>query len=194
MKLISWSVFIMFMFFLLVNYFANNRLFYVRAILSFIVVFYILLADFFSSYSKKAIFKIMLFILVFFQLSQFLIYFMQDYQPFKNYARFDYVKHPIASFNDFAFLDNSCLITVPYWNYLSANYFLGKKTNVIMINNSFENFQNKSKYCDHIYVLDQTSIERYRFQYFYDSLNQAGYQPKLLEKNYNQEIFFLEEK
>lgn len=127
-----------------------------------------------------------------FQLTQFLIYFLQSGKTFKQYIYFNDQKHPISYFKKTEFLNNSCLITIPYWNNVAAKYFLYSKVNLITIYDLMKNPDEQGNGCDNIYILDQTSIERYRVEYAYKIIEETGYQPKFVDRSGNQELFILE--
>ncbi|MBP7700834.1 hypothetical protein KA111_02110 [Candidatus Woesebacteria bacterium] len=188
------GIFLILIFFLISNYFVNNKLFYARAILSLIPVFYILLADFLTTFLKISPFKKIFVLLVLIQLSQFIIYFFQSDTVFEKYSYFNFQKHPMAFFSNFPFLYNSCLLPIPGWNSTSLEYFFESKINVISIESLNDQLSDTNKDCANIYLLDQISVERDQIdvKYDYKILTQLGYQPRKLSENYNQVLFILE--
>lgn len=176
-------LFVFFSFIYLV-FLTGNSLLYARTTIPIVIAIYIFIADIFYQHRYA---KLIIFLLIFFQLSQFIIYFF----PYKNFAQsydsFNYRLHPINYFSNRTFEDNSCLITVPNWNKLSAKYFFKDKPNVIDITEL--NFQ--AQYCSKIYVLDQTSINRDFTNWQFKTIVEKGYKLDFIDEYNDQNLYML---
>lgn len=148
------SILISFLLFVLISFFTGKRLFYSRTSITIVFVIYILLAGIYVKGDK--LLKIGISILIILQLSQFLIYFflLETKLP---YSVFNYPIHPVSKFQKYNFNFTDCLISLPRWNYLSSQYYLGDLVKVIEIDDFFSD---EIDNCNEIFLLDQTSVDR----------------------------------
>lgn len=186
------SLLIFFGFFILAVYITDKSLLYARTVITFAVVVYIVIADICSTNSK--LIKLITFSIVILQLSQFFIYFADQEKTMNVYYLFDYRSHPIAYFKDFEFEKDSCILPMPYWNELSLRYFLGKKVRVFQTYNlSTSEVAYELVGCSKVYLLDQVSVDRTRnaIKGGYQTISELHLNPRFIESNNDQDLYFL---
>ncbi len=186
------SLAIFFLFFILAVYLTDRSLLYARTSITFAIIFYIIIADIYALNSK--LIKSIVYVMIVFQISQFFIYFADHKKTDYMYYLFDYRHHPVAYFANYNFEKNSCIIPMPYWNYLSLRYFLGQKVKVIPIYNSSNNLlREETKDCSVIYMLNQTSVDKNRedLQVYYQIFSDSNSNKKFVDKNNDQSLYIL---
>lgn len=148
------SLLISFLLFILISFFTGRRLFYSRTSITIVLVIYVLLAEIYVKGDR--LIKISTLILILLQLSQFFIYFFLVNTKLP-YSVFNYPVHPMSKFQNYHFNSNDCLTSLPRWNYLSSQYYLGDLVRVLEID---ELFSDEVDSCNEIFLLDQISVDR----------------------------------
>ncbi len=185
-KSLLFSTTLSLIFFVILSKITGNRLFYPRTSFPILIPFYIIITLFFTEKNKFSNLVFSLFIVI--QISQFPLYFML-LDTKKIYSVFNYTKHPISFFYEFSFPSNSCLFTIPSWNYLQAKYFLGS---VVKILDTDSFLRNESNYeCDNIYLLDQFSVDRKVVYQDLFQIQEMGYDAFLKSSHDNQNLYLL---
>lgn len=175
---------IVFFSFICIVFLTGNSLLYARTTIPIVVTIYIFMTD---AFYKNKYAKFIVFLLVFFQLSQFVVYFFPHKNFAKSYDSFNYHLHPINYFTNRVFEDDSCLITIPDWNKLSAKYFFKDKMKVIDVTET--DLKNRS--CSKIYVLDQTSTSRDLKSWQFKKIDEMGYKLDLVDRYDDQDLYTL---
>lgn len=184
------AVIIIFILFLLLNIFFNNRIFYNRSVFPISILIYFIIADFFQNNLKSLVAKFIVYLLIAIQISQFVLYFFPKLPIAEDYVRFNYRQHPMSNFQNYNFAKDSFLLTIPDWNYTSARYFLSSKVQVIR-SSELEKISSVPNRDGEIYVIDQISIDRNRVKNDCDQILRLGYEFVSLKKNENQELLIL---
>lgn len=130
--------------------------------------------------------------MIFLQLSYFYIYFSRNEKIFRYYDHFNYQLNPIGYFAKISFKKSDCLIPIPDWNYLHANYFLAEKIQIISTYGGDKDaFLRLIEKCSSIYILDQISVDRNRTQVreAYDLIFALRKNIKQIEKKDNQILY-----
>lgn len=148
----------------------ENSLLYARPIISLVVPIYILIA---LMSIKNPFGKYLAIFIVLAQLSQSIIYFFPTSSKFfEGYDLYNYRVNSIAYFDDFNFKPRDCLLPLPHWNYMAANFFFGKRVQVIDAWFFYEIKKTKPNFdaCNDIYILEQFSVQNYEFEKLYSFL------------------------
>ncbi len=124
--------------------------------------------------------------------TEFVIYFSDKPFFINNFELFNYRQNPISYFVNYDFAKDSCLITVPPWNATAAKLFLEKKVEVIDVDRiELSEVINSLENCSITYILNQSSVDRFRMQDFYQKMFYADYELNLVDSNENQDLFIL---
>lgn len=175
------------LFFVIFSKITGNRLFYLRTSLPILIPLYLIISLVFTEKTKFT--NLVFIILIVIQISQFPLYFMLIGTK-KIYSVFNYAKHPMSFFEEFNFPSDSCLFTIPNWNYLQAKYFLGNVVKII----DTDSFLSKENYyeCSNIFMLDQSSVDRKVVYQELFKIQEMGYNNILKSSHDNQNLYLLE--
>lgn len=179
--------------FILVVNFTGNSLLYSRTSITLVVAFYILIAD---SVANKRCSKLIFSALIILQVVNFFFYFNQSKDFSKNYSFFNNYRHnPIKSFQKYPFVEDSCLISVPNWNAMINNFFLGKNVKVIASNKmTNDEIMNEAGKCSLVYILEQNTVNREDIDRYYQLILRNNFTLKLMDSFDNQDLYILEKK
>lgn len=187
-KSLLFSTLLSLLLFICTSKITGNRLFYPRTSLPVLIPIYMLISQFFVEKSKLVKLIFIFFIVI--QLSQFLFYFFLI-DTRKIYSVFNYPNHPMSFFKNYDFPNNSCLFSIPNWNYLSAKYYLGDVVKVIDTDFFIENNEHFYE-CKNIFLLDQVSVDRKVVEKDFSKIHEMGYENVFKEEYANQVLYFLE--